>query len=64
MGKRYVRIDPNSARQDEYSKVDKDALSAIWEAIGIISASGVDVGPKSIAMLNTRQLIKDSAPKD
>tara|TARA_B110000858_G_scaffold182958_1_gene222866 strand:- start:286 stop:480 length:195 start_codon:yes stop_codon:yes gene_type:complete len=64
MGKRYVQLDPDKARQDKYSKLDRDALSAIWETISTLSASGVDVGPKAIAMLNARQLIKESAPKD
>ena len=63
MGKRYIQADPDKARRVEYEKLDEDALSAIWEAISVISASGVDIGPKAANMMSARQAIKEAAPK-
>ena len=63
MVKRYIQADPDAVRRVEYDKLDGDALSAIWEAISVISASGVDIGPKATDMMSVRQAIKEAAPK-
>jgi len=64
MGKRYVHVDPDKARKTEYAKIDGDGLSAIWEAVRVLTDSGVDIGTKATDMLVTRQTIKNNAPKD
>jgi len=56
-------MDPDDTRKKSYSKVDRDALSAIWECIENLSDGGIDVGPKCLAMLEVRQAIKEKAPK-
>jgi len=63
MAKRTVQMDPDDTRQKSYSTVDRDALSAIWECIENLSASGIDIGPKCLAMLEVRRDIKEKAPK-
>jgi len=63
MAKRTIQTDPDQARKKAYSAIDGDALSALWEVISILSASGTDIGPKATEMLVARQLIKSNAPK-
>jgi hypothetical protein len=63
VAKRTIQVDPDEARQKSYSIVDGDALSALWEYIENLSANGIDVGPKCLAMLEVRRDIKQKAPK-
>tara|TARA_B110000285_G_scaffold218733_1_gene268518 strand:- start:586 stop:780 length:195 start_codon:yes stop_codon:yes gene_type:complete len=63
MSKRNIYVDPSEARKDGYKKLDLEASAAIWEALEILSKSGIDIGPKATNILAKRAEIKAKAPK-
>ena len=63
MTKRRLIRDPDVLRKQLYRKMEPEALSAIWEALEILSKSGIDIGPKATNILAKRAEIKAKAPK-
>lgn len=63
MSKRTITRDPKNARQTAYKDLEPEALSAIWEALELLSSNGIDIGPKALGILQKRAEIKAKAPK-
>jgi len=63
MSKRTLIRDPDAVRKQLYRKMEPEASSAIWEALELLSKSGIDIGPKACKILDKRLDIKKRIPK-
>lgn len=65
MTKRTIIRDPIKERKKAYTELENsgEAQKALWDALELLTANGVDIGPKACKLLDIRSDIKKRIPK-
>ncbi len=65
MSKRHLVQDVDKARKRAYSDVENsgESLQALWELVAVLKEQGIEIGPRSEAILAKRAEIKRRAPR-
>lgn len=64
MSHRSLDVDPIAVRRDKYASISSNLTNeAIWEALALLHAQGIDIGTKAETVLDQRDAIKQELPK-